>query len=115
MGAYHLDRFNGQSWVTMAISSDPVSPDDYGTPDSQGRDYPSNPKLPSLAGLPGYKARVRFVDVTTDMELETYDWAKIPFNPTDPDSDLVWGWKCTKRATYPSNSPIQHMKVGASW
>lgn len=111
MGAYHLDRFNGRGWVNLAVSPDPIGPDDYAGHQS----YPHDPKRPALAGDPGYKIRVRFVDVTTDMELETYDWDKVPLYPNDPDSELVWGWKCTKRATYPSASPIQHMKVGTLW
>ena len=112
-GQFLLDRFNGEKWQTLFASPAdyPISPETFGR--HQG--YPYDPKRPAFAGEPGYKARVRYVDVTTDMELEFYDWDKIPENPYYPESAMIWGWKLVKRATYPSVSPMQHMKVGTSW
>lgn len=112
MAEYVLDRFNGVNWVTMMISSEPIHPDMFSEP----RAFPFDPNYPAFAGAPGYKLRIRYVDVTTDMELELYDWDKIPSNPHDETSDLVWGWKCTKRGKYPSTSQSpEFMRVGVSW
>lgn len=114
MGVYHLDRFNGQVWTTLVVSPEPVGPGDLNTNPA----FLNDPKRPGLCGVDGepYKARVRYVDVTTDIELELYDWAKVPMNPNDPDSDTVWGWKCIKCATKPSEGRgIQKMRVGVPW
>lgn len=113
MGEYCLDRFNGKVWTTCMVAQHPIGPGAFHEHHSSA--YPSDPNRPAFSGDIGYKLRVRYVDVSTDMELESYDWAQVPINPNDPDSMTAWGWKCTKRATYPSNAPVQNMKIGVSW
>ncbi len=83
---------DGDWQVIMAGSCQLGIGDVRGPPEDSHHNFPPsqdpNHKT-AFAGLPGWKARVRY-DVTT---LEEFIWDRIPVNPNDPESDTVWGWK----------------------
>lgn len=95
--AFYLERFNGNSWTAVRMSNMPVSPYDIQGPKEgfPSAETPNN--ACAFTGLPGWKARIRH----DDQVFEEFEWAKVPVNYGDQNSDMKWGWKSVYRNYQP--------------
>lgn len=91
-------RLDSKEWDLLRISSDPMDMNSIQGPSSG---YPPS----GFMGLPGMQARLR----CDDSAVEVYDWAKIPVNPSDPESDMMWGWKLVVRNNWPPGAAASHL------
>lgn len=100
---FRVERSAGDGeWKLVMASPHRIGIDDIRAPPviaslGGGNLYGSTPSPDNktvFAGKPGWLARVRYEDTA----IEQYEWAKIPENEFDPDSDMIWGWKLVHQA-----------------